>query len=433
MTKRTLTLIESRNENLPIINDFAAAAKRHHWAFHNLENINSDNISRYDLDDLPLDFVIYRALSNNYAEVQRLLQWLDQHHKITINCNVHGGYATCSDKHFQHGLFMLDPLLQPYVLPTFEAKNKTNVISYVRNGRVHFPLVLKERNGSTGKNITLIRSAADLDGVKNFDNLIIEQYIEPECDYRVFVVGGVAIGTVRKYGDPEHPENFQIWSAGERKYLETNATDLDILSEIATRAAAASHSELSGIDIVRERGTNHFYVLENNIAAGWLNLTPDTMIDVPSAVIDWLADCADGREQPFHIALKTYLNHRLPYLPPRIQKSCSDIQNGVPDTLEPYRHIFATYPDRYLTDAGNIFNRLSRAYRECTTKPASYFEIQPSRLDQILHLLTELESLPFSWAGNFIGPEVGTFHDGAILSALYLYLHYKLIVKNRQN
>ena len=34
----------------------------------------------------------------------------------------------------------------------------------------------------------------------------------------------------------------------------------------------------------------------------------------------------------------------------------------------------------------------------------------------------EIEQMPLSWAGNFIGPELGTLEEGAILSALYLFI-----------
>jgi len=32
----------------------------------------------------------------------------------------------------------------------------------------------------------------------------------------------------------------------------------------------------------------------------------------------------------------------------------------------------------------------------------------------------KLEDIPLSWAGNFIGPDVGTLEEGAIISAVWM-------------
>ena len=283
-----LTVIEGRIENKKVVDDFRKAAKSRGWDFKQLSYINSDKLARFDLDDLPLDCVVFRDLSgNNYTEAERLLYYLKKRGSIVMNGEPVGARAATSDKHFQQGLFLLDPFLKDYALPTYEAKNKANVMSYVKGKRVHFPIVLKYRYGTAGKNITLIRNEADLDKIKDFTNLLIEQYIDTECDWRVFVIGGAAVGTMRKIGDEEHPEDFISWSAGRKKVTEEDPKILKELSKIATRAAKVSGLDYTGVDIIREKGTKKLYILETNFAAGWMNFIPVTKINIPDLVIDW--------------------------------------------------------------------------------------------------------------------------------------------------
>ena len=115
--------------------------------------------------------------------------------------------------------------------------------------------------------------------------------------------------------------------------------------------------------------------------------------------------------------MSKYINKRLKYLPKRIQDSYKAILNGQPDSIDSYQTIFENYPKQYLYDAGRLFVQLRDAYQDIVA--------HPKRIKKYTNLIKEIESIPLSWAGNFIGPEVGTLHDGAILSALYLYLLHK--------
>jgi glutathione synthase/RimK-type ligase-like ATP-grasp enzyme len=416
---RTLTVMEGRDENAPMVDGFKDAAKKKGWSFCQLFGINSDKLARFDLDDIPLDYVIFRELSkNNYHEAERIMYWLKKNHKVCINADVAGRRISTSDKHFQQGLFMMDPFLREYALPTFEAKNKGNVISYIDGNRIHYPIVLKDRRGTAGKGITLINATPELGQIQDFKNLLIEQYIKPECDYRVFVMGGIAIGTMRKKGNTDNPGDFISWSAGIEKHPEEDPTTLAQLTEIATRAAAISKLEYAGIDILREEGTGKLYLLETNIAAGWPNFIPVTHIDIPMLVLDWMEEIGDNLNLPPSTTVPKYIENRLKYLPASIQESYHQILDGTPDVLEQYQAVFDKYPNRYLYDAGNIFARLKDAYQTLISSP--------EKAGDYNQLLTEIESMPLSWAGNFIGPEVGTLHDGAILSALYLFLLHKI-------
>lgn len=417
--RRVLTVIEGREENSHMVEGFSSSAKKRGWGFCQILGINSDKLARFDFEGIPLDYVIFRELSvNNYHEAERLMYWLKNNHKTCINADVAGRRMSTSDKHFQQGLFMMDPFLKEYALPTYESRHKKNVLSYVYTGRVHYPFILKDRRGTAGKNIILIKSPSDLDEVEDFEGLLIEQYIEPECDYRVFVIGGVAVGTMRKKGDLDNPGDFVAWSAGREKHPENDPAVLEQLADIATRAASVSKLEYAGVDIIREKGTNKLYLLETNIAAGWPNFVPVTGINIPDLVLDWFEDIDEGKTMSLPESIEKYISARKQYLPQKIVESYNRILSGDKEAISPYRDIFAKYDNRYLCDAGHLFNKLKSAYLELLTSP------KPK--ENYAHLISTIESIPLSWAGQYIGPDVGTLHDGAILSALYLFILHKI-------
>ena len=402
-----------------MVDDFTKEATKRGWQACQLIGINSDTIARFDFDGIPLEYVIFRDLSkNNYIETERFLLWLQQNRRLCINGKAAGGRICTSDKHFQQGLFQLDPFLKKHALPTFEAKTKTNILAYVEAGRIHYPFVLKPRLGTTGKGIVLVKEPKDLEGINNLYNYIIEQYVEPECDYRVFVIGGTAVGIMRKTGDRRDPGDFKTWSSGRNRYPEKDPTTVSILSEIATRAAAISQLEYTGIDILKEKETGKYFILETNFAAGWGNrFIETTHANIPALTLDWFEDVDERQHQPVSKTVTNYISKRKNYLPIKLQRDYDAILSGDERILDSYDSVFASYPDQYITDAGNLFKELKQAYQDVIE--------HPNKSSDYGHLIHTIELLPLSWAGNFIGPNVGTIHDGAILSAMYLYLLHK--------
>ena len=60
-SRRTLTLVEYREDCHLMTEGYEEAAKRKGWDFYQLKEINSDKLARFDINNIPLDFVIYRA------------------------------------------------------------------------------------------------------------------------------------------------------------------------------------------------------------------------------------------------------------------------------------------------------------------------------------------------------------------------------------
>lgn len=422
----TLTVMEGREENSRIIEGYKEAAEKRGWDFLGIGEINSDKIARLDFSGVPLENIVFRELSeNNYYETERILKWAEKHGSVMLNGNVVGGRTSTSDKHFQQGLFMMDPELKEAALPTFEAKNRKNVEAYLKGGRIGYPFVCKPRRGTTGDDIKLIRGEEDLAKITDWREVLIERYVEPDCDFRVFIIGGAVAGAMRKQGYPDKPDDFKAWCAGITKATEEDPEVLAVIGRMAAKAAEVSGLEYAGVDIIREKGTGRYYLLETNIAAGWSNFTPVTGVNIAEKVLDWFEARREykGRRKPLEEIVSQYIEQRSAGVSEALYADFLRIRAGDISRVRRYEGRFSKESIRDLYDSGMIFERLSGACQALNeAKGQAMTEVDPEKLLKIRILMGEIERMPLSWAGNFIGPRIGNMEDGMILSAMWLYL-----------
>jgi len=390
--KHIITIIEGRDENSKVVADLKAAAERKKWGFCHLKGIDPVKMAKFKLDDIPLENIVFRDLSeNSHYDMARLKKWVDRNHKVAINMDAVGGRASTSDKYFQHGLFMLDEELKEHTLPIFQVDTAADVEKIIDAGELKYPVVLKPRLGTAGKGIKLARNREELFSAYHgpTNGILVEQYVKADRDWRVFVMGGTAVGIMRKTGDPEQPENFKIWSSGRNKAREEDPELIDILAHLACRAAGVSKLEYTGVDIIQDKRTQKFYVLETNFAAGWQNhFIEATGENIADRVVEWIEDRAKMGEVMQGSAkidlsaktelIKDYIEKRLERLPRPVAEEYRKIMAGDKEALAMNKKVLDKY-DCY-----------------------------------------KLEDIPLSWAGNFIGPDVGTLEEGAIISAVWM-------------
>ena len=132
------------------------------------------------------------------------------------------------------------------------------------------PLVAKITDGSQGKGVTLQKSESELRSYlkKNKDQkTIFQKFIENDGDYRLFFVGGKLIFAVeRKSADKnkEFRNNYSLGGTAKKASLPKEAIDL------AKNAAKAMQFDVAGVDLIKEIGSNDWYILEINSAPQFL-------------------------------------------------------------------------------------------------------------------------------------------------------------------
>jgi glutathione synthase/RimK-type ligase-like ATP-grasp enzyme len=248
--------------------------------------------------------------------------------KLVIN-TVNYSRPSTSSKFFQQKL-LLNSVLSDYALPAYMVQNYAKFRQAVEEFGLKYPLVLKPPMGTTGRGISLVRDENDARRADGFyrGGLMLSPYIENDGDYRVFVIGGVAYGAMKRIGNDD-PADFVAKSAGVKRLRAESAEIEEDLRRIAAEVASLLHLEYAGIDIVREAGTGRYYVLDVNVSGGWQNgyraVTGD---DVPRETLQWFIDMYETREAETPQRCERYLRNRMKRLQPETRERVEAILAG---------------------------------------------------------------------------------------------------------
>jgi hypothetical protein len=156
---------------------------------------------------------------------------------------------------------------------------------------LQYPIIIKPSWGTNSRGVYVITHPDKLATVASWRGQIAEPFIASTEEWRVFVVGGVAAGIMRKHRRESANPRTTIIGGGARNVAEEDKPTTDAVSDIAERVAALFHLEYAGVDVVRDMTTGKFYVYEANSAAGWQNgFIEATGEDIPGQVLDWFEE-----------------------------------------------------------------------------------------------------------------------------------------------
>lgn len=130
------------------------------------------------------------------------------------------------------------------LIPTkFRAKsilvNEINEEKFLINVKdFHFPVILKPDNGERGKDVFLLNNVNEFNQLKqNYKDYLIQEYIDTDCEYGVFVVFF------------PHTAEFKITSLTEKKYFEIEGDGFNNIEKLILQ---------------KDRGIVSFEKLKNN-------------------------------------------------------------------------------------------------------------------------------------------------------------------------
>lgn len=419
---REVTLVEGREPNQFMARELIRTAEKMGWKTRHLKSIPSDKIAQNKLDEVFSDFVIWRGpvgFKSQY-EIERTIYWLNHSNKITINTRPEGGRLSTSDKFFQHACFLADDVVAEHTLPMYPAISKAEVESLIEQKLIDYPFVLKPDFGTRGEGIVLIKNPTDLEQFNgNYAVFSVEPYVKSTYDWRVFVLGGAALGAMRKVGNEEDESDFMAKSGGRKRWKETDAEVLEEIYDLAVRTAAASGLEYAGVDLIRDDETGKFIVLETNIAGGWQNgFLEATGVHVPTKLMQWLGEKAriiEGNRASD--AIRDYVKNRMGALSRAGKREYTDI-TMFRKKIERDREICNF--DLESRDMP-LLRKLSSAYVLVQNKDLSAAE----RL-RLKMFMNDVEKYEISRYGNFIGKDSGSLEQSLISTAYYLAISSKL-------
>ena len=411
--KRLLTYAEGRESIEYIPESMKDGATSCGWDFSRMYAFDMADME--DNDKLEEAFpteggIILRNLpQNDDAEIAALTTWLNKNDHVSVNFNAVGGLTASNDKQFQQVLFLNDPRTKDYILKAFVVRDADEVLALIDKGVMNYPILLKPRDGSIGQGIKAIHDEEELRANTKWEFMSAQQFIESTYDWRVYVVGGAPIGTVRRSGKEGKEFDFEAQASGIETDLEKDQITLNKLSKMASYAAAVTGLEFAGVDIISDRKTGKYWILESNTSPTWAGYYNELFgTSVAGEVVKWMNERIEGKKQPKHVAMKEYVERRLNKL--------SD------DARMRYTSIISLSEYCEPEDADNLTLRLHKCYNE-------FIFGDGENLEECRCLIEEVEGRPYCWAGNFIGSatwgEDGALEDGCIPTAYYLAIREK--------
>jgi tetrahydromethanopterin:alpha-L-glutamate ligase len=144
-------------------------------------------------------------------------------------------------------------------------------------------VVVKPLFGSLGVGLRRLGATAELPDLETGGVWYLQRYVETGTadggwrDYRVLVVGGVAVAAMVRHG--------ASWVSNVAQGARCEAAPLDErLSELALAASTAVGASCAGVDLVRDV-SGALHVLEVNGIPAWRGLQGTTMIDLADRVV----------------------------------------------------------------------------------------------------------------------------------------------------
>jgi len=144
-------------------------------------------------------------------------------------------------------------------------------------------LICKPLFGSQGKGIVLVKNRADLPDADAIHHVwylqrFIEQSDDLACDWRVFVISGVAVAAMRR--------STSGWLANVAQGGICHAAVPEgELKHLAEQAVACVDMDYAGVDLMRD-ALGNWWVIEINSVPAWRGLQRVTSVNIASVLAD---------------------------------------------------------------------------------------------------------------------------------------------------
>lgn len=155
------------------------------------------------------------------------------------------------------------------VVPTLGATSGNGLLNSLRDFPVfEFPLILKADVGRKGQNNFLVKSKDELREIlKNNEDVkfVIQPYIENDGDHRFLVMGSEVRLVFKRSGDKTKTHLNNTSSGADAKKIDLDKIPKEVIG-LAKRAAAVDRLSVAGVDLIEDKKSGKWMVLEVNIS-----------------------------------------------------------------------------------------------------------------------------------------------------------------------
>lgn len=192
-------------------------------------------------------------------------------------------------KFFQQKL--VNPLRTITGIPTYQFKGLKGLTESVRKGFLEFPFVAKKNLSARGAGVYKITSIDQIVALKlDFKDYIFQNFIKNDGDFRILVLGGVALGIIKRTkGDDEFRNNISLGGTA------SDMKDLPEASDLKNKAVSLASKfglQFCGVDFIFDQEEKIYRFMEINSVPQWQGFSAATGVDVAATVIDYVMSLA---------------------------------------------------------------------------------------------------------------------------------------------
>jgi len=202
-----------------------------------------------------------------------------------------------------------------HTIPTYTAHSCEIIEKLIDSNELQYPFIAKPDHGSRGQNIYLIKKKEDISQIQTPQDYIFQNFIPNTGDYRIYVIGGVAVEIIKRVGEKNsHLNNI---SQGGKAFRVDNQEQREMLSLLATKIATALDLSICGIDIIYDEKQKRYYFLEVNTVAQWQGLQSISSINIADHIIRYFVSIASQSTKKIQLSKKVqqYYQNNVPFLP----------------------------------------------------------------------------------------------------------------------
>lgn len=259
------------------------------------ELVNIDNLTRIGekIESLG-EVVIWRTASLDIGVGRAAFLTRLTRKRVVINSAL-ANQPFVAYKFYQQKL--VEPLKTILSIPTYYFKSRKRLVAAIENKILKYPFIMKANLGARGEKVFLINNFSQLEKMEvDIKDYVFQNYIKNKGDYRVLVLGGVALGVMRRVArEGEFRNNV---SQGGRAFDATDSPEAGELSEKAITLASLFGLHFCGVDFIRDEEMGEFRFLEVNTVAQWQGFKEATGINVAEKLVSYCREMGEREKSP---------------------------------------------------------------------------------------------------------------------------------------
>ncbi len=215
-------------------------------------------------------------------------------------------------KFFQQKL--VNPLRTITGIPTYQFKGKNGLVEAINKGFLKFPFVAKKNLSARGEGVYKVTSIEQIMGSKlDYKEYIFQNFIKNDGDFRILVLGGVALGIIKRVkGKDEFRNNISLGGTA------MDMRDLPEAEDLMNKAVSLASKfglQFCGADFIFDQEEKIYRFMEINSVPQWQGFSVATGVNVAEKVIDYAISLAERSDEKLPALVRNYYERFDKFLP----------------------------------------------------------------------------------------------------------------------